>query len=195
MDFFVLEQTFDLVLAFEVLEHYRDDQACLQKWVSLLNPGGVLIFSVPAHRRQWTSNDTRAGHARRYEKDELTDKLLRQGFRILCLWCYGFPLLNWTYPLSQLFGSDKAGDPSRESRSADKVQLNQPAHIDLGQSANISESLMTDFVGTAKSGTRRFDRLSRWIFHEWLWWPFLQIQRPFLNGDLGIGYIVKCSKS
>ncbi|MGH2362888.1 MAG: class I SAM-dependent methyltransferase, partial [bacterium] len=74
-NFFAIEERFDLIVAFEVLEHYEQDLDCLRKWLELLQPGGTLIFSVPAHMRQWTKNDTRAGHARRYEKKELLEKL------------------------------------------------------------------------------------------------------------------------
>ena len=48
-DFFQVEGPFDLLLAFEVLEHYLDDRQCLNHWRDLLSPNGILLFSVPAH--------------------------------------------------------------------------------------------------------------------------------------------------
>ena len=195
-DFFAVEENFDLIVAFEVLEHFQDDGACLRKWFELLNPRGTLLFSVPAHMRQWTINDTRAGHARRYEKTELADKLKRAGFQVLIFWCYGFPILNWTYPFSQLLsqGESLSVGPATESRPTQDdadPELNRTEFYLQGLS---SEPFMASYSRTADSGARQFQCLSRWVFHEMLWWPFLKLQKPFLNGDLGIGYLVKCQK-
>lgn len=195
-DFFALQEEFDLIVAFEVLEHYQDDGACLRKWFELLSPNGTLLFSVPAHMRQWTTNDTRAGHARRYEKAELNDKLRRAGFQDLTCWCYGFPILNWTYPFSQLLLKG-------ECRSVGQAAKPRPIQDDRDPELNRtefslqelpSEPFMASYTRTADSGARRFQRLSRWVFHEMLWWPFLALQKPFLDGDLGIGYLVRCQK-
>jgi SAM-dependent methyltransferase len=170
-NFFALEEQFDLMVAFEVLEHYERDLDCLRKWLELLQPGGSLIFSVPAHMRQWTENDTRAGHARRYEKKDLLEKLDACGFQTEYFWCYGFPLLNLTYPLS--------------------VGLSRPATAEP-QVWDSSDARMTDYRKTARSGNRLFPGLSGWLFREQLWFPWLQVQRLFLDNDLGTGYLVKC---
>ncbi len=170
-NFFAIEERFDLIVAFEVLEHYEQDLDCLRKWLELLQPTGTLIFSVPAHMRQWTGNDTRAGHARRYEKKELQAKLKACGFQVEHFWCYGFPLLNLTYPLS--------------------VGLSRPATTEP-QVSESGDARMTDFQKTASSGNRLFPGVSGWLFREALWFPWLQFQRLFLDGDLGTGYLVKC---
>src|SRR5580658_844251 len=44
---------FDLVCAFEVLEHIEDDAQALAEWAGLLRPGGWLLLSVPAHQRRF----------------------------------------------------------------------------------------------------------------------------------------------
>ena len=181
LDFFQVEGCFDLVLAFEVLEHYLDDRQCLDRWRELLAPDGTLLFSVPAHQRRWTSNDDRAGHARRYEKAELMRKLSQSGFAVEKFCCYGFPVLNWTYPLSSLLF------PGRGVVAG-------PAGPDPDRPPTATGS-MKDFRRTAGSGVRRFARLSQWLLKEWLWRPLLVTQRPFLPRDLGTGYMVKCRKT
>lgn len=168
-NFFSLSQEFELLVAFEVLEHYKDDLACLRKWNELLKSGGTLLFSVPAHSRQWTANDTRAGHARRYEKAELREKIEAGGFLVEQLWCYGFPILNFTYPLSSKLNSTLEPFPA-------------------------SDPLMTDSGKTAASGTRKFPFLSKFLLHEWLWGPALYAQLLTKQSDLGTGYLVKCRK-
>ena len=171
-NFFTLDDRFNLIVAFEVLEHYEQDWDCLRKWLELLQPGGTLIFSVPAHMRQWTKNDARAGHARRYEKKDLLEKLEACGFEADLFWCYGFPLLNLTYPLS--------------------VGLSRSTTTD-NHAENSGDARMADFQKTASSGSRLFPGLSGWLFCQPLWFPWLHCQRLFLNGDLGTGYLVKCS--
>ena len=180
-NFFEVEGPFDLVLAFEVLEHYLDDRQCLARWRDLLSPEGILLFSVPAHQRRWTSNDTRAGHARRYEKAELTRKLAQSGLAAETFCCYGFPVLNWTYPLSSLLFPERGEAPGETGP-------------DRALSPTATGSVK-DFGRTAGSGGRRFARLAKWLLKERLWRPFLQMQRPFLSGDMGTGYMVKCRKT
>ena len=46
-------ERFDLVCAFEVLEHIEDDAAAVKDWASRLRPGGWLLLSVPAYQRRY----------------------------------------------------------------------------------------------------------------------------------------------
>lgn len=85
---------FDLVLAFEVLEHIEDDEGALRTWVSWMRPGATLIISVPAHQRRWNPTDEWAGHYRRYESEQLTSMARAAGLHVVDLECYGFPLAN-----------------------------------------------------------------------------------------------------
>lgn len=89
-------ERFPLVMAFEVLEHIEDDRAALAQWASWLEPGGTLLLSVPAHPHQWNAADVWAGHYRRYQKDELLNRIADAGFRIEHVECFGFPLGNLT---------------------------------------------------------------------------------------------------
>ena len=181
-DFFRVEGSFDLVLAFEVLEHYLDDRQCLDHWRDLLSPNGILLFSVPAHQRRWTSNDDRAGHARRYEKVELIRKLGQSGLAVEAFCCYGFPVLNWTYPFSSFLCPERSAAAGGASAPATAVSATAAGSV-------------KDFGQTAASGARRFARLSKWLLKERLWQPLLLLQRPFLRGDLGTGFMVKCRKT
>jgi SAM-dependent methyltransferase len=74
------KSSFDLVGIFEVLEHVEDDEALLAEIARITKPGGILTLSVPLGRRHWTAFDEYAGHVRRYEPDELQQKLTRGGF-------------------------------------------------------------------------------------------------------------------
>jgi len=85
-------KSFDLVCAFEVLEHIEDDASALSKWRSVLRPRGWLLLSVPAHQRRFGPSDERVGHYRRYERTSLTRLLGQAGYTDIAISTYGFPL-------------------------------------------------------------------------------------------------------
>ncbi|MDD5286549.1 MAG: methyltransferase domain-containing protein [Desulfuromonadaceae bacterium] len=65
------ERKFDLVCAFDVIEHVWDDRQAFAELSRVLKDGGILIFSVPLHAHLWTEFDEWAGHARRYDPGDL----------------------------------------------------------------------------------------------------------------------------
>jgi len=71
--------TFDLVTAFDVVEHVEDDQRAFTELTRVLRPHGRLIFSVPLHPAHWTTFDECVGHARRYEPTALRGLIARHG--------------------------------------------------------------------------------------------------------------------
>lgn len=87
-----LDAPYDIVCAFEVLEHIEDDEAALATWSKLLAPGGRLVISVPAWNHRMGLWDQRVGHYRRYDPDVLGDLFRRVGFSSPDIRLYGFPL-------------------------------------------------------------------------------------------------------
>jgi SAM-dependent methyltransferase len=78
--------------AYEVLEHIENDVGVLREWRELLNEKGLLLLSVPARMKNFGLRDKRAGHFRRYEKENLHKLLTDSGFEVVRLISYGFPL-------------------------------------------------------------------------------------------------------
>jgi SAM-dependent methyltransferase len=74
---------FDLIGAFDVIEHIEDDEAVLSEMLRALRPGGGVLLTVPQHRWLWSPVDVFAGHARRYRRKELLAKLDAAGFEII----------------------------------------------------------------------------------------------------------------
>lgn len=83
---------FDVVCAFEVLEHLPDDDAALREWRERVRPGGWLLLSVPAWSRRWGAADELVGHYRRYSPAQLAARLVQAGFEDPRIHLYGFPL-------------------------------------------------------------------------------------------------------
>src|SRR5258708_35660450 len=65
------DRQFDLVAAFDVIEHIEDDRLVFHELSRVLKDDGVLIFSVPLYANQWTEFDDLVGHVRRYEPEDL----------------------------------------------------------------------------------------------------------------------------
>jgi SAM-dependent methyltransferase len=86
------DERFDLVCAFEVLEHIEDDATTLKEWATRLRPGGWLLLSVPAHQHRYAKADEMAGHFRRYDPAVMTALLTSCGFTDIQIRQYGFPL-------------------------------------------------------------------------------------------------------
>lgn len=70
----------EIVCAFDVLEHLRDDQRALTEWRDSLVPGGWLVLTVPAYRWLWSDHDEANGHYRRYRVRALRRLLSMTGF-------------------------------------------------------------------------------------------------------------------
>ena len=94
MSFDVVEpdRRFDLVCAFEVLEHIDDQEAAVRSWMDSINPGGHLLISVPAFQERFAKADVFAGHFRRYSPEQMTDLLRRCGLEEITTVVYGVPL-------------------------------------------------------------------------------------------------------
>ena len=83
---------FDVVCAFEVLEHIEDDVAALREWASFARPGGRIVISVPAGRERFGAADKRVGHFRRYNPSDLFEVMRAAGLTAPVVVPYAFPL-------------------------------------------------------------------------------------------------------
>ncbi|MEN6461520.1 MAG: class I SAM-dependent methyltransferase [Syntrophomonas sp.] len=74
---------YDVIGAFDIIEHISEDELVLSEIFKALNQGGGLIVTVPQHQFLWSSYDEFACHVRRYSSKELISKLERAGFKVL----------------------------------------------------------------------------------------------------------------
>lgn len=79
---------FDVVGAFDVIEHIDDDVAALGALYRAIKPGGGLLITVPQHMMLWSPLDDEAGHKRRYCGNELARKVGEAGFQVIWNSCF-----------------------------------------------------------------------------------------------------------
>jgi SAM-dependent methyltransferase len=76
------EREFDVIGAFDVLEHIVEDREVLEEMRVALNPGGGILVTVPQHPWLWSAADDYGEHKRRYRHLELVSKVSAAGFAI-----------------------------------------------------------------------------------------------------------------
>ena len=67
----VPERHYDMIGAFDVIEHIDDDDAGVASIAQRLKPVGKFVMTVPAHQWMWSAHDTVNHHKRRYSKARL----------------------------------------------------------------------------------------------------------------------------
>lgn len=128
-------EKFDLVCAFEVLEHIEDDAGALKAWAQRLNPGGHLMLSVPAHQDRYGPSDQLVGHFRRYEPEQLAAMVRELGFGEIEVREYGAPLGYALEAGRNAIGRrrlQKMGEVSFEERTGGSGRLFQPTNAAMG---------------------------------------------------------------
>lgn len=107
IDLTTLSGMFDLVVAFDVLEHIQDDVETLRRIRLVLGGGGYFFISVPAHKFLWSEHDEALHHKRRYHSLEITRKLEDAGFTVVkktYFVCLAFPAIMAYRLFGNLFG-------------------------------------------------------------------------------------------
>lgn len=91
--------SFDLVVACDVLEHTRNDKGAFSEINRVLKPSAYFLFSVPLRKEIYGEIDVIFGHKRRYDIKELIELLAKNDFKIIKYreWSFYFKMLvMWT---------------------------------------------------------------------------------------------------
>ncbi len=78
----VRDASFDLLVAYDVLEHIDDDNLAAAELTRVLKPGGMALIAVPCDMKLWSEHDVASGHFRRYDRAGLTTLIEKAGLRI-----------------------------------------------------------------------------------------------------------------
>jgi SAM-dependent methyltransferase len=134
-------EEFDLIGAFDVLEHVKEDEDVLGQMHQATRKGGGILITVPHHPFLWSASDDFARHVRRYKTRELRDKVKRAGFDILRVTSFVsllLPLLVISRYRERL--SRKEFDPSSEFNISSTVNTMLEKTLD-GERALIAAGL------------------------------------------------------
>lgn len=84
LDATCLDETerYDVIGAYDVLEHIVEDQKVLNNMARALRPGGAMVLTVPQHPWLWSQADDYACHVRRYSKQDLLSKISQTGLTV-----------------------------------------------------------------------------------------------------------------
>jgi SAM-dependent methyltransferase len=126
---------FDVVGAFDVLEHIKEDELVLNQFHKALRPDGMIILSVPQHPWLWSAVDEYALHERRYTEKEILDKLIAAGFRIIRSTSFVTTLLP-AMAISRTFQKHK----SKKFESTTELNINPILNSIFAQLLNIEIS-------------------------------------------------------
>jgi SAM-dependent methyltransferase len=105
---------YDLIGAFDVIEHIDEDHAALAAIATKLKPGGRFMMTVPAHPWMWTAHDVANHHKRRYSKRALRALIAGSPMRLEKIGYFNsllFPLAIADRAVAKLRGKDN-GDVS-----------------------------------------------------------------------------------
>lgn len=98
--------SFDLIVLLDVLEHLEDDKISLLHLRARLKQGGWLLVTVPAYPFLWSTHDEIHHHYRRYKRKELCSLLNSSGYRVRYVSYFNsllFPIMTVTRTLQRLF--------------------------------------------------------------------------------------------
>jgi SAM-dependent methyltransferase len=114
------ESEFDVVGAFDVLEHISDHAAAMQEIARSVKPGGGVLLTVPQHPRLWSALDRYSGHRRRYTRRTLTSLVRTAGLEVVFATSFVTLLLPALF-LSRMGQQGDTVDPLQEFRISPAV--------------------------------------------------------------------------
>ncbi|MGQ0739690.1 MAG: class I SAM-dependent methyltransferase [Bacteroidota bacterium] len=133
-------EKFDIVGAFDVLEHIGEDEQVMKQVNQSLKPGGYFLISVPQHRFMWSYLDDMACHKRRYTRKEIRGKLRSAGFKTGFITSFVFTLfpLMW---VSRLFKRKKKNSYTTDDQMKE-LELPKIINLFFGLFMRIDELLI-----------------------------------------------------
>ncbi|MGZ3782733.1 MAG: class I SAM-dependent methyltransferase, partial [Pseudobdellovibrionaceae bacterium] len=113
------ELSFNVVGAFDVVEHIDSPIEFLKDIKSRIKNNGILILTVPAYNLLWSDEDDSAGHCRRYTLHSLQQELTSAGYTIKHGSYFFLPLLPIIFFLRALPYKFKL---QKKKQASDKVK-------------------------------------------------------------------------
>lgn len=74
------DESFDLIVATDVIEHVTAEHEALRELRRVASPGAALLLTVPAYMWLWSAEDEKLHHKRRYTRRRLREAAARAGW-------------------------------------------------------------------------------------------------------------------
>lgn len=126
------DEEFDVIGAYDVIEHIAEDEAVLSEMHAALRADGGIVITVPQHKCLWSHVDEYSHHKRRYSASELRKKVEAAGFTVVRTTSFVSLLLPLMY-LSRR--RDRHPRPDYDSTA--ELRLNGAANSLLGGIMNL----------------------------------------------------------
>jgi SAM-dependent methyltransferase len=131
-------EAFEIIGAFDVLEHIDADETAMARIHDALTPNGLFLVTVPQYPSMWSRLDELVRHKRRYTRAELTSKLAASGFDVLFVTsfvCVLFPLM-----LASRLKTRRLRSEDESKQFQDEVQLPGPLNAVFDRVMRIDEA-------------------------------------------------------
>jgi SAM-dependent methyltransferase len=112
---------FELIGAFDVLEHIEEDEVVLEELRAALEPNGRLVVTVPQHPWLWSAADAFGQHKRRYARAELVSKLQGTGLEVMYVTSFMTTLLPLLAVSRWCRRDVQSFDPTQELRIPQRI--------------------------------------------------------------------------
>ena len=146
------KNAYDVVGAFDVLEHIEHDERVMSEVRETLRPGGLFVVTVPQYQWLWSRLDEVVHHKRRYHRRQLVERLRRSGFEVI----YTTSFVTMLFPLmmvARLFGRRGPAPSDRSEAFAEHVALPGPVNALFDGIMRIDEALLAMGVSLPFGGS------------------------------------------
>jgi len=159
------DRAFDVVGAFDVLEHIDRDRDAIAQVFRAVRPGGLFVVTVPQYAWMWSRLDEIVHHKRRYGRRDLVEKLTGAGFEIV--YVSSFVTVLFPFMLLSRFG-DRLRRPLRDEKAEFVARVTLPPTLNRGfdavmriDEAALRAGVSLPFGGSLLAVARRPETASR----------------------------------
>jgi len=136
-----LPEDFDIIGAFDVIEHIENDRSAIANIYEMLRDGGYFVVTVPQYMFLWSRLDEIVRHKRRYSRTEILAKLRQQGFVVEYCSSFLFVLFPMMV-ISRIFDRNKKESESTEVEFKNRVSFPRMLNRFFDNAMRIDEALI-----------------------------------------------------